>query len=80
MSSKRSIETTLKMLCLSILVVTQSVGGAQCNVSSTETPAEFALQISHATDAYGMIYDQIVTSSAIYLSSLNGERVKINWN
>lgn len=73
----------VKMLCLTILLLTHSTQGAQCNASSAETPiGQAALQISStSTTSYlGSIFEQIVTTDAIYLSMAEGEKVKIDRN
>lgn len=77
---KRTFVDLMKVLCLGLLLMASSVRAAQCNDYSEETPVGSALQISHATDSIGSIYEQIVTTYAIYLSMANGERVKIYSN
>lgn len=68
------------MLILSLSLLTLLAMGAQCNATSTETPLGFTLQISHASNQLGLINEQIATTDALYLSMVNGERVKIYWN
>lgn len=74
-----------------MLLIIHSAQGAQCNTAFTETPDGYGLQISHATNrmmfAYsvpnnhlGWIYEQIVTTDAVYLSMNNGERLKVYSN
>lgn len=63
-----------------LLLLTQSVRGAQCNGTVAEIPLGFHLQISHPTITLGLIYDQIVTTAAIYVTMWDGERLKIYWN
>lgn len=80
MNHKRYLLDKVKMLCLSLLLLTCSVRGAQCNATSSEAQAGNDIHISHATYNLGMINDQIVTTDAIYLSMAHGYRLKIYWN
>lgn len=70
----------MKTICVSLLLMTHSVQGAQCNATSAETPIGYALQIYSATNYLGAIYEQIVTTDAIYLSMWGGERLKLRWD
>lgn len=63
-----------------MLLIIHSAQGAQCNTAFTETPDGYGLQISHATNHLGWIYEQIVTTDAVYLSMNNGERLKVYSN
>lgn len=64
------------MLTLGLILLTPSALGAQCNGTANEN-ALYSTQISHVTNLLGQIYEQIVTTSAIYLSMSSGERIKI---
>ncbi len=54
--------------------------GAQCNSTSNVPTVGSAIEITHATDFTGRIFEQIVTTDAIYFSMATGEGMKIYWN
>lgn len=65
---------------MSLYLLIPPVIGAPCNTTSNEPIVGSAVQVTHATINVGYIYDQIITSSAIYLSIFSGEKVKVFWN
>lgn len=68
------------MLTLGLFLLTPSVLGAQCNATSNDLTVGSAIQVSHATNNVGWIFDFQVTTEAIYLSMYFGEKMKIYWN
>lgn len=64
------------MLTLGLALFTPPALGAQCNATASEVTL-YSTQLYDATSSVGQIYEIIVTTSAIYISSGGGERIKI---